>query len=123
MAVFFTKESFNKVVLSIMFFNFVCIATTVVDNLNVTIFVKNISNIVFNYSALMYGFIMPLVMLCHNELWQNELKRLIEKIHRNRVHDDATVHIKSTFGKEIMVDSIEHSQRYFEMLRKDWSYR
>ncbi|PIO70950.1 hypothetical protein TELCIR_07169 [Teladorsagia circumcincta] len=47
-----TCKSFNNVVLSIMLFNFICIGTTVVDNLNVTIFVKNISNIVFNYSAL-----------------------------------------------------------------------
>ncbi|KAK5978141.1 hypothetical protein GCK32_000422 [Trichostrongylus colubriformis] len=105
-----------------MFFNCICIGTIVIDNLDVTILVKNIANILFSYSSLMYGFVMPLVMLYHNEFWQTELKRIIGKARHNRVNDDPTVHIKSTLGEEIMVDSIEHSERYFEMLRKDWSY-
>ncbi|VDO61886.1 unnamed protein product [Heligmosomoides polygyrus] len=184
-----TCRSFNRVVLSIMGFNFICNVVLVVDNFNIPIGYKNLSTLFFNYSAIMYGLTIPFVMYCHNELWQSELKRLCKKLLLSAVHTsvrcariglvalvaavakyeqaltatmvftgalprptlmnrgkvaisrgrdhlqfhycdfqfrykDRTVPPKplnSIFGKEMVLSSAELSQRYFEMLQKDWT--
>ncbi|PIO66689.1 hypothetical protein TELCIR_11588, partial [Teladorsagia circumcincta] len=111
---------FKVLVLSIMGFNMICIGAVVIDNFDVTIFVKNIANTVLNYSVLMYGFTMPLVMLFYNELWKKELKRIVKKICFGRENTHQAVNTKSTFGKDMIVNTAESSQRYFEMLQKEW---
>ncbi|KAK6040102.1 hypothetical protein COOONC_22396 [Cooperia oncophora] len=115
-----TCKSFKLVVLSIMGFNMVCIGAVAIDNFEVTILVKNVANTALNYSALMFGFTVPLVSLYCNSLWQSELKHIFKKILPKREDNDRTVRIMSTFGKDMVVSNAECSQRYFEMLQKEW---
>ncbi|KAK6031825.1 hypothetical protein OSTOST_02011 [Ostertagia ostertagi] len=98
----------------------VCIGAVAIDNFDVTIFVKNMANTVLNYSVLMYGFTMPSVMLFYNELWQKELKSIVKRICFRPEDNHRAVNTKSTFGMDMMVNTKETSQRYFDMLRKEW---
>ncbi|WKX94073.1 hypothetical protein Q1695_011380 [Nippostrongylus brasiliensis] len=116
-----TSKSFNRVVLSIMVFNTVCIGALAIDNFDVTIYYTNLSTVLFNYSVLMYGFTVPFVMYCHNDLWQNELRRLIGKLRTKPAETVPLARIRSTFGKEMVINNADHATRYFEMLQKDWS--
>ncbi|PIO63364.1 hypothetical protein TELCIR_15036 [Teladorsagia circumcincta] len=117
-----TCKRFKILVLSVLGFNMICIGAVVIDNFDVTIFIKNMANTVLNYSVLMYGFTMPVVMLFYNELWRKELKRISQKICPGQEDNHPTVNVKSTFGKVMMVNTAEISQRHFDMLRKEWYY-
>nr|CDJ92813.1 7TM GPCR domain containing protein [Haemonchus contortus] len=95
-----TCKSFNNVVLSILIFNLICICSFAIESFDVTNLIKNISNIVLCYSILMYGFTMPLVMLYHNEQWQNELKRLSRKVSSSTFEAEVFVKYNALVDKE-----------------------
>ncbi|VDO64908.1 unnamed protein product [Heligmosomoides polygyrus] len=93
----------------------------IVDNFNVTMFWRNMAVLSFNYSVLVYGIVIPVVMYWHNEKWKAELKYLLTKFRTTGKPKLDFISVKSTLGAETHVEPQLHAGLYFDMLRKDWS--
>ncbi|WKX94768.1 hypothetical protein Q1695_011773 [Nippostrongylus brasiliensis] len=112
--------SIARVIQSIGILNIISTLLLVVDNFDVPIVYKNLVVIGFNYSILIYGFLIALVMYRYNDEWQSEVRRILAR-HRIGRMTESSLSVKSTLGTETHVDKQMHTSLYFSMLQKDWA--
>ncbi|PIO62979.1 hypothetical protein TELCIR_15440, partial [Teladorsagia circumcincta] len=109
----------NGVVLSVGILNMIASVSLILDNFVQSMFYRNMAVLTFNYSTVVYGFVIPVVIYSYNDSWKFELNRLRRKVFDSRKTVPVHMSIKSTLGKETHVEQARHGDHYFTMLQKD----
>ncbi|VDL78468.1 unnamed protein product [Nippostrongylus brasiliensis] len=73
-----------------------------------------------------YAMSVPFVMLYHKKTLRKELERLFEKLGIRKlkkayVSDISKLQLKTTLGKDMIVDKSDQSKTYFKLLNRDWA--
>ncbi|VDK59755.1 unnamed protein product [Cylicostephanus goldi] len=92
-----------------------------VDDFEMSIYYRNIIVIIFNYSLLIYGITIVIVMCWYNDGLRAELQKLREQLCCTSKTHPEFVSVVSTMGYEAHVHQRQHAALYFNMLKKDWS--
>uniref|UniRef100_A0A7I4Y3I3 Serpentine Receptor, class E (Epsilon) n=1 Tax=Haemonchus contortus TaxID=6289 RepID=A0A7I4Y3I3_HAECO len=109
----------NHTVLWVGFLNMIASIALIVNNFDVSIFYRNVAVLIFEFSIIIYGLVVPVVIYCHNESWKIELNRLRHKAFTSSKTVPFSVSVKSTLGSETNVERANHADLYFIMLQKD----
>ncbi|EGT54476.1 CBN-SRE-13 protein [Caenorhabditis brenneri] len=126
---------FNRLALSIAFFQISGPVCLLIDNLNISRSWKNLNTVVFDTICLVYAIVTPFVIYHHNPKYKHELERIISKVRRIKVKRTKnqikpmdsmeesfnSLRLQDTFGNRITFDAREQTNAYFEELDKSWS--
>lgn len=126
---------FNRLALSIAFFQISGPVCLLIDNLDISRSWKNLNTVVFDTICLVYALVTPLVIYHHNPKYKAELEQIIAKVRRMKVKKAKnqirpmesieesfnSLRLQDTFGKRITFDAREQTNAYFEELDRSWS--
>ncbi|EFP02218.1 CRE-SRE-13 protein [Caenorhabditis remanei] len=126
---------FNRLALSIAFFQISGPVCLLIDNLNISRSWKNLNTVIYDTICLLYALVTPFVIYHHNPKYRNELEQIIAsvrrikvKINKNQVKPMDSVEesfnslkIQDTFGNRITFNASEQTNTYFEELDRSWS--
>ncbi|KAF1754047.1 hypothetical protein GCK72_020605 [Caenorhabditis remanei] len=109
-------KMFEKIVLSIGFFNIIVNTCLIIDNYEIPLFYKNIASIACDYSILTYGLIVPVVYYNNTDSWKKRVGVMMRGCFKPKVGP-----LKDTFGHDMTSHGArEETTKYFEMLKKQW---
>ncbi|CAB07564.2 Serpentine receptor class epsilon-13 [Caenorhabditis elegans] len=126
---------FNRLALSIAFFQISGPMCLLIDNLNISRSWKNLNTVVFDTILLLYAIVTPFVIYHHNPKYRTELQKIANSIRNIRVRTNKnqimpmdsldesfnSLRIQDTFGKTIVFNVTEQTSTYFEKLDRAWS--
>ncbi|WKX94111.1 hypothetical protein Q1695_011398 [Nippostrongylus brasiliensis] len=106
--------------------NLLCAIAISVNSFHIEDGCKNVVVEGFNFGALIYAMSVPFVMLYHKKTLRKELERLFEKLGIRKlkkayVSDISKLQLKTTLGKDMIVDKSDQSKTYFKLLNRDWA--
>ncbi|CAI2335338.1 unnamed protein product [Caenorhabditis sp. 36 PRJEB53466] len=126
---------FNRLALSIAFFQISGPVCLLIDNLDISRSWKNLNTVVYDTICLLYAIVTPFVIYHHNPKYKCELSRILTKFRkfdaqRNQVKpmrsaevEDSfslSLNIHDTFGKKMVFDTNQQTNTYFRELDKSW---
>ncbi|PAV87003.1 hypothetical protein WR25_12725 [Diploscapter pachys] len=119
---------FKQIILSISFFNSLCIVCLASDNFIIPLSYQNFAVILLDFSILLYGFIVPIVSYRNSDKWPPVLHKLLRKLfcqtRRYSISPEGIslppIRINNTFGRNMMLSQDAQTTEYFKYLQKMW---
>uniref|UniRef100_A0AC35FU52 Gustatory receptor n=1 Tax=Panagrolaimus sp. PS1159 TaxID=55785 RepID=A0AC35FU52_9BILA len=121
-----SSRVFKPLAILVTIFNILLVAIGLAKPLNLGIFAKNIIYLLFELNIVVYAVCIPSITLFRNQIWRNQIyqifskiaiiKKCLPKIETN------TVHLRNTFGKNMILNVDRQQNYYFKELNKSWNY-